>query len=454
MQYLHFTDQSNWSPYRKFEIVMKFYSTNNKDRSSTFKEALFKGMPSDKGLYMPETIPDLSKYLRQDLNLTIQEVGFLIASKFIDNELSNNDLYDIIETSITFDAPNKHIYDSIFCLELFHGPTLAFKDFGARFMAKCMEKFISQNDKVTNILVATSGDTGSAVANGFYNVDGINVIILYPKGKVSYIQEKQLTTLDKNIYALEVDGTFDHCQELVKKAFLDENLKNKINISSANSINIARLIPQTFYYVNSFLKLKNKNKNNVFCVPSGNFGNITAGLISKKMGLPIHKLIAATNLNDVVPEFFKSNVYDPRGAISTISNAMDVGNPSNMIRIMDIYKTLNNLKNDMMSWSFDENQTKETIIKTLNLNHYLLDPHSAIGLLGLQKYMKENTNEINGVFLGTAHPAKFLDVIEPLIEKKIDIPPILENVMEKEKKYKPMQNNYKEFYEYLIETFQ
>ena len=323
---------------------MKYYSTDNKNLRSSFKDALFSGMPSDGGLYMPEYIPDLSNYLRFDSKMNIQEIGFLVSEKFINEELSNNDIYDIIENSITFNAPNKYLYDSIFCLELFHGPTLAFKDFGARFMARCMEKFISHNNRATNILVATSGDTGSAVANGFYDIEGINVIILFPKDKVSQIQEKQLTTLDKNIYALEIDGTFDDCQKLVKKAFLDKSIRNKINISSANSINIARLIPQSFYYIDSFLQLKDKDKKNVFCIPSGNFGNVTAGLLSKKMGLSIHKFIAATNSNDVVPEFFRTNIYNPKPSVKTISNAMDVGNPSNIIRIMDIYNTLDELQ--------------------------------------------------------------------------------------------------------------
>ena len=432
---------------------MKYYSTNDKALRMSFKDALFSGMPEDKGLYMPEDIPNLSNYFKGNNNLSFQEIGYLIASQFIDKELSINDLHEIIENSITFDAPNKYIYDSIFCLELFHGPTLAFKDFGARFMARCMEKFIHLNNKMTNILVATSGDTGSAVAHGFYNVEGVNVIILYPKGKVSKIQEKQLTTLDENIYALEIEGTFDDCQRLVKKAFLDKNIKNKINISSANSINIARLIPQSFYYIYSYMQLKDKNKENVFCVPSGNFGNITAGVLAKKMGLPINKFIAATNINDVVPEFFKNNEYNPKPSVATISNAMDVGNPSNMVRIMDIYKTLDNLKNDMLSWSFSDKETKDCIIKTFNLNHCLLDPHSSIGLLGLQKYLKENKGDVNGVFLSTAHPAKFSDILEPIIDKKVELPEILLDTMKKEKKSKILKNDYNEFYDYLIETF-
>jgi len=433
---------------------MKFYSTNNKNLQVSFKDVLLSGMPIDKGLYMPQYIPDLSNVLDGNTNLSFQEIGYLIASKFIGNELSKNDLEEVVENSITFDAPNKHLYDSIFCLELFHGPTLAFKDFGARFMARCMEKFISLNNKNINILVATSGDTGSAVANGFYNVEGINVIILFPKGKVSDIQEKQLTTLDKNIYALEIEGSFDDCQKLVKKAFSDSSLNTVLNISSANSINLGRLIPQSFYYIHSFLQLENKKKKNIFCVPSGNFGNITAGLLAKKMGLPINHFIASTNLNDVVPNFFKNNKYIPQPSISTISNAMDVGNPSNMNRIMDIYQTLDNLRKDMQSWSFNEKETKQCILEIFNHYDCLLDPHTAIGLLGINKYLENNSDAINGVFLGTAHPAKFIDVLEPIINQKINLPKTLLEVMDKNKKSKVLKNNYEEFYDYLINTFQ
>ena len=433
---------------------MNFYSTENIYNKTTFRNALFSGMPQDNGLYMPEEIPNLSKYINKNTNMTLQEVGYLISSQYIENELSNNDIYDIVEKSISFKAPNKHIYDSIYSLELFHGPTLAFKDFGARFMARCMEKFIINNNRHTNILVATSGDTGSAVAQGFYNVEGVNVIILYPKGKVSHIQEKQLTTLDKNIYALEVQGTFDDCQKLVKQAFLDSKLNKKLNLSSANSINIARLIPQSFYYISSYFNLQDKSKETIFCVPSGNFGNITAGLLSKKMGLPASCFIGATNLNKIVPDFFKTETYNPRESIQTISNAMDVGNPSNMNRIMSLYKNLNFLKQDMKSWYFDENETKDSIRKIYNKYKYLLDPHSAIGLLGIEKYLKNKTNDVNGIFLGTAHPAKFADVLEDVLQEKIAMPDSLAKIIKKKKRAKLIENNYMEFYDYLLNTFQ
>ena len=433
---------------------MQYYSTNDKSLRVSFQDALFTGMPKDKGLYMPVTFPNLSKFFENNKNLNFREISYLVASEYIGEELSSTQIDEIINDSINFEVINRHIYDNIFCLELFHGPTLAFKDFGARFMSRCMNKFLKNRNKTLNILVATSGDTGSAVANGFYDIDGINVIILYPKGKVSCIQEKQLTTFDKNIYALEVDGTFDDCQKLVKKAFLDEQLKKNIDISSANSINIARLIPQAFYYIYSYMQLRDKNLDTVFCVPSGNFGNITAGIFAKKMGLPISRFVAATNSNDIVPRYLETNLYNPKVSKSTMSNAMDVGDPSNMSRIMNIYDDTESLRKDMLSWSFDDDKTKECIIKTLEKNHYLLDPHSAIGLLGIQKYMYECNENINAIFLGTAHPAKFSDILNPIINNDIEIPPNLSEIIRKDKKSTFLKNDYKEFYDFLIKTLQ
>ena len=432
---------------------MKFYSTNHAVNPVSFRTALMTGMPKDNGLYMPESIPDLSKIIKQNAKLSFQEIAYLISSKFIEKCLTNNQLYNIIENSITFDAPNKRVYDNIYCLELFHGPTLAFKDFGARFMARCMEYFVDFYDKNINILVATSGDTGSAVANGFYKVKGINVVILYPKGKVSTIQEKQLTTLDENIFALEVEGTFDDCQKLVKRAFLDNELNKKINLSSANSINIARLIPQTFYYMYSYMQLKNKAVPTIFSVPSGNFGNITAGLIAKNMGVPIDKFLASTNLNDTIPKYFETGTLLPQPSIKTISNAMDVGNPSNIYRIIDIFKTLDKIKENMLSWSFNEQETTKLILDINKKYKYLLDPHSAIGLLGSLKYLKYNPSKSNNIFLGTAHPGKFGDVIESIINKKVHLPNRLSRLLEMKKKSVVLKNDYNEFYEYLIKTF-
>ena len=433
---------------------MKFYSTKNKSSNVDFQTALITGMPQDNGLYMPEYIPDLSKVFNQEVKLTFQELSLLIASEFIGKELSKNQIQNIIECCINFDSPNYNVSKDLYCLELFHGPTLAFKDFGARFMAKCMGSFIVNSKREINILVATSGDTGSAVANGFYGVEGINVIILYPSGKVSDIQEKQLTTLDKNIYALEINGNFDDCQRLVKKSFLDKEINSKIKLSSANSINIARLIPQSFYYAHSYLQLENKHIPSVYSVPSGNFGNLTAGLIAKKMGVPINKFIASTNLNDVVPKFFDTGSYNPRESIQTISNAMDVGNPSNIERIMYMYESIDKLRIDVCSWSFNEKKTLDLISSIYNNHNYLIDPHTSVALLGLLKYKQSYIDRCNQVFLGTAHPGKFSDVVNPAINDNVKLPERLKRVLSLEKKSILLNNNYNEFYDYLLTTFQ
>ena len=430
---------------------MKFYSTNNKDLSVTFKNALMQGMPLDNGLFMPQYIPDHSKRIKGINTLSFQDISFVISKSFLEEDFKSSEIEDIISESITFDSPVHNIYDDVNILELFHGPTLAFKDFGARFMSRAMEKTVSGNDKELNILVATSGDTGSAVAHGFYDVEGINVIILYPSGKVSTIQEKQLTTLDKNIYALEIDGTFDDCQKLVKYAFLDQDLKSYLDLSSANSINIARLIPQSFYYFNAYAKL-NSSKKLALSVPSGNFGNLTAGILAKYMGLPIDCFIASTNANKTVPNYLKTNKYIALKSIKTISNAMDVGNPSNIIRIMDIYGNLEKLKEDFSAFSFNDNETKKCISEIYSSYNYILDPHSAVGLLGLNKFLKSNSN-YNGVFLGTAHPAKFADIVEPVINKSIEMPDSLRNVISKEKKSTLLNNDYKDFSDYLLSNF-
>ncbi len=432
---------------------MKFYSTNNNSLRVTFIDALLSGLSKDGGLYMPENIPDHSNLIKGIENLDIKDISFVIANSFLSNDFITSDIEDIIHNSISFDAPVVNIYDNINILELFHGPTLAFKDFGARFMARTMEKVVQNNDKEINILVATSGDTGSAVANGFYDVEGINVIILYPSGKVSNIQEKQLTTLDKNIFALEVNGTFDDCQALVKKAFLDNNLKSKLEISSANSINIARLIPQTFYYFNAFSKLNNHKLPLVVSVPSGNFGNLTAGIFAKCMGLPIQMFIASTNSNKTVSNYLNTGEYRPHKTIPTISNAMDVGDPSNMKRIINLYNNLDAIKKDLKSFSISDKDTLKIISNILDKHSYLLDPHSAVGLLGLLKYLN-NDSIVNGLFLGTAHPAKFADIIEPEINKSIDIPNQLHKTINKKKNSTLMNNNYNEFSDYLLSKFQ
>jgi threonine synthase len=430
---------------------MKFYSTNSKHSKVSFKVATMQGLPKDNGLYMPEYIPDCTSIIKGISSLSLQDISFLIAEKYLSEDFSNADIEQIVDSSITFSAPIVKL-DNSYILELFHGPTLAFKDFGASFMARTFEKLVVNNNKHLNILVATSGDTGSAVANGFYGVEGINVIILYPSNKISKIQEKQISTLDKNIYSLEVDGTFDDCQKLVKQAFLNDEINTSILLSSANSINISRLIPQSFYYFYAYSQLQEKNPV-IFSVPSGNFGNLTAGVFSKYMGLPIKKFIAATNFNDTVPRFLKTGLYNPKPSIETMSNAMDVGNPSNMRRILDVYKDLELLRNDISSWSFDDNQTKEQILNTIEKDNYILDPHSAVALLGVNKFLKDNKTNNPSIFLGTAHPSKFSDVIEPMINTSIKIPSRLKNMINKEKRSIKINNDFKDFSDYLLSNF-
>ena len=431
---------------------MKFYSTKNKSIRKSFREATMIGLPSDNGLFMPEYIPDHTNLIKGINELSIHDISYIIAESFISQDLPSSDIEDIINDAITFSAPLVDLEENKYILELFHGPTLAFKDFGACFMGRTMEKFVADSNKPLNILVATSGDTGSAVANGFYDVEGINVIILYPSGKISSIQEKQISTLDKNIYSLEVEGTFDDCQKLVKKAFLDDNINTSLLLSSANSINISRLIPQTFYYFYAYSQLS-KIEKIVFSVPSGNFGNLTAGIFSKLMGLPIDKFIAPTNSNDVVPEFLKTGKFHPKTSIETISNAMDVGNPSNLMRILDIYDNIKDIKKDMFSWSFSDSETKSEIEMVFKNNNYVLDPHSAIGLLGLKKYLKSVFEDNVGIFLGTAHPSKFSDIIKPLINEDINIPSRLRKMLNKDKRSIKIKNSFSEFSDYLLSNF-
>jgi len=407
-------------------------------------------MPFDEGLYMPESIPRLQKKVLDSLNqFQFKEISFLIAKHFIEEEMTDEVLHNIINQTIQFEAPLVKLEEKKYILELFHGPTLAFKDFGARFMARVMEHFVRDYNKDLNILVATSGDTGSAVADGFYNVKGINVIVLYPSSKVSDIQEKQMTTLGNNIYSLEVDGTFDDCQKLVKKGFLDKKLRNSINITSANSINIARLIPQTFYYFWAVIQMSDYQEK-VFSVPSGNFGNMAAAIISKKMGLPINALIASTNSNDVIPNYLANYKYVPKRSIETLSNAMDVGNPSNIKRINQIY---NNdpkaIVQDMHSWSFSDSDTIEAIRSTYQKFNYIVDPHTAVGILGYEKYIQEVSNNQAGIILATAHPAKFKSIIKDKINFNIEIPKRLKRVLNKKKLAVKIPNSYNNLKEFI-----
>lgn len=405
---------------------MKLYSTNTPEVTVDFKEAVFNSMPQDKGLYMPVGIPVLDRDFIENIEMySLSEIAFKVADSILQGAIPKNDLKAIVEEAINFPAPVVKLDDRTYVLELFHGPSLAFKDFGARFMSRVMGYFMTEGEKTLNVLVATSGDTGGAVALGFLGVPNTQVTILYPKGKVSAIQELQLTTNGRNIRAIEVDGTFDDCQALVKQAFTDKELNEKFRLTSANSINIARLIPQTFYYFNAYAQLKREGKTEVvFSVPSGNFGNIGAGLLAWKMGLPVKQFIAATNVNDTVPAFFKSGLYEPRPSISTLSNAMDVGNPSNWVRIMNLFDNdLEQLRNIVTAASYNDTQTREAVQQIFDEYDYVVCPHTAIAWTAIADYRKLSNDETSAaVFLSTAHPCKFPDVYEGEMAGKITIP--------------------------------
>ena len=430
---------------------MQYYSTNNKENKVSFKQAILQGLANDKGLFMPEKISRLPETFFKNLShLSFQEIAFKVATNFIEDEISENELYFIIENSISFEAPIIKLSDDLSILELFHGPTLAFKDFGARFMARTMEYFLKGLNKEITILVATSGDTGSAVANGFLNVEGIKVLVLFPSGKISKIQEKQITTLGNNITAVEVEGTFDDCQRLVKTAFVDENLKSKINLSSANSINIGRLIPQSFYYFESYKQIENKDQKIVYSVPSGNLGNLTAGLFAKEMGLQINKFIAATNKNDVFTKFIGEGKFLPKASVETLSNAMDVGDPSNFARIIDIYKNDHKVISDLIfSKSFSDEETLNKIQYLYDNFKYVIDPHGAVGCLAFDQYKNTINENVSGVVLETAHPAKFINVIEDNLNIIPEIPDRLKSCLNKIGNTIKISNQYKDLKEIL-----
>lgn len=412
---------------------MKYYSTNNSNHVVSLKEAVIYGLAPDNGLYMPERIPVFpSEYFLSLPEKSFVEIALDIANAFLSDDIPHEKIKSIVEHTISFDAPLIEVGENVFALELFHGPTLAFKDFGARFMSQVLGYFAQQQKHEITILVATSGDTGSAVANGFLGVPGIQVVVLYPSGKVSEVQEKQFTTLGQNIQALEVEGTFDDCQRLVKEAFLDLDLKKRFQLSSANSINIARLIPQTFYYFYAWSRMKNR-EDVVFSIPSGNFGNLTAGLIAKKMGLPIQQFIAATNINDVVPEYLRSGNFLPRPSHVTISNAMDVGNPSNFARMLNLFQNdQHSMSNLITGYSFSDDETRAAMRKVFTELNYTLDPHGAVGYLGFKKYQTQHP-KCAGIFFETAHPAKFKEVVEQTLEQVIEIPTSLKKFLVKEK---------------------
>lgn len=429
---------------------MQYYSLNKKSPIVSFKQTVIKGLAPDNGLYFPKKITPLdSDFINHIEYFSNEEIAFEVIKQFVGDEIPEINLKQIIKETLSFDFPILELDKNLAVLELFHGPTMAFKDVGARFMARCLGYFnsLQQATNVT-VLVATSGDTGGAVASGFLGVEGVNVVILYPSGKVSDVQEKQLTTLGKNITALEVSGTFDDCQDMVKKAFVDAEITNEVNLTSANSINTARWLPQMFYYFFAYKQLKNKHKDIVFSVPSGNFGNICAGLMAHKLGLPINQFIAATNANDIVPNYMKTGNYIPKPSVQTISNAMDVGNPSNFIRILEIFnQSFSNIQQLISSYSFSDEQTKQSILEIYTKYNYVPDPHGAVAYLGLKEYLK-NHNQY-GIFLETAHPVKFLDVVKPLVSIEIPIPTQIKNVINKEKS-SILIDNYHHLKHYLL----
>ncbi|MGC1473974.1 MAG: threonine synthase [Psychroserpens sp.] len=413
---------------------MNYYSLNKKAPDTDFKNAVIKGLAPDRGLYFPKSITALPKSFFETIdNKTYPEIAFEAIKQFVSPEIPEPILKKIIEDTLSFNFPIVKLNEQISTLELFHGPTMAFKDVGARFMARCLAYFNQDNSNDVTVLVATSGDTGGAVANGFLGVKGVKVVILYPSGKVSDIQEKQLTTLGQNITALEVDGVFDDCQDMVKKAFLDDTITSKMQLTSANSINVARWLPQLFYFMFAYKQLHGQHDNIVFSIPSGNFGNICAGMVAQQLGLPIKHFIASNNANNVVTKFLQTEHYNPKPSVQTISNAMDVGNPSNFIRIQEIYKNdFKKLSANLSSFSYTDDQTRAALLEIYEHYNYVADPHGAVGYLGCKDYLKTNEN-VHCVFLETAHPTKFLDVVEDVIKTKVPLPPQIEAVMDKKK---------------------
>ncbi|GAB2802316.1 threonine synthase [Rhabdobacter roseus] len=431
---------------------MLFYSTRTPGIKASLEEAVFRSLPPDNGLYMPETIPSISDAFMDSIEQrTFNEIAVEVAHTLLRDDISRADMEQIVARSFSFEAPVREITPDDYVLELFHGPSMAFKDFGARFMASLMSYFLAKSQKEIKILVATSGDTGGAVAQGFFQVPGISVTILYPSGKVSEIQEKQLTTLGHNVTAIEVQGTFDDCQRLVKEAFLDEDLNQKFNLASANSINIARLIPQAFYYFAAYAQLKHRGKPLVFSVPSGNFGNISAGLLAYAMGLPAAQFVASTNRNNVVPAYLQSGQYQPQPSVETISNAMDVGSPSNFVRMTRFFgDDWQKVQQKISGFYFDDDQTRQTMRELFEQTGYVLCPHSAVAYRGLQAYRDRSGQDFTGVFLATAHPAKFLDLVESTLGQAIEVPNRLKELLSLKKEAIPMGTSFEEFKDLII----
>jgi threonine synthase len=433
---------------------MRYYSTNNKSVSATLEEVVTKGLAPDKGLYMPERIPFIDKKtISQMKEMNFREIANIVAEAFFGEDMDSTALKEIVDDALSFETPVVQVHDSIYTLELFHGPTLAFKDVGARFMARMLKYFIREtnSEKDINVLVATSGDTGSAVANGFLGVKGIHVFVLYPKGKVSPIQECQFTTLGQNITALEIDGTFDDCQTLVKQAFIDDELNEKLYLTSANSINVARFLPQAFYYFNAYAQLDRIGKADelIISVPSGNFGNLTAGLVAWKMGLPVKRFIAANNRNDVFLGYLKTGVYTPRPSVETYANAMDVGNPSNFARILDLFDNDHRqIYGLIYGFRYTNEEIAEVMRKVYDSCGYVLDPHGACGYKSLENYGLKPSE--TGIFLETAHPAKFKETVDSILNSDIEIPAKLKEFMKGEKQSICLSKKFTDFKEYMI----
>lgn len=424
---------------------MRYYSLNKQSPDVDFKEATIQGQAPDKGLYFPEQIPVIEKeYFDRIEQYSNEEIAFRLMKPYVSGSLPDEELARIVGETVNFPIPLEKVREGIYALELFHGPTLAFKDVGARFMSRCLGYFARERSERVVVLVATSGDTGGAVAHGFYDVPGVDVVILYPSGKVSSVQEKQLTTLGKNIHALEVQGSFDDCQQLVKQAFTDAALTSRIFLTSANSINVARWLPQQIYYALAWKQWKEKDQAPVISVPSGNFGNICAGLLAHRSGLPVSHFIAACNANDVVTRYLDGWDYQPQQAVPTMSNAMDVGNPSNFVRILELFNhEFGSLSNVLSSYSITDGETRDTIRRVFDGDGYLADPHGAVGLLALERYLSEH-KEQKGIFLETAHPVKFYDVVEPVIGSAIPLPPAVQSIMGLDKQSHVIAADYEE----------
>jgi threonine synthase len=430
---------------------MNYYSLNDPSTKVSFKEATIRGQAPDKGLYFPEQIPALPERLIRDIdNISPEELAETVISPYVGDTIPETDLRSIVAETINFPFPLVQVTDNISSLELFHGPTLAFKDVGARFMSRCLGYFVKDRNQPVTVLVATSGDTGGAVASGFYDVEGVKVVILYPSGKVSSVQELQLTTLGKNITALEVDGAFDDCQRMVKAAFADPGLNRALFLTSANSINVARWLPQQFYYFFAYRQWMDKTHAPVISVPSGNFGNICAGLLAHRSGLPVKHFIAACNANDIVPSYLQTGTYTTKAAVPTLSNAMDVGDPSNFVRILEIFnREFTSLKKVLTSYSISDEETKATIRKVYDRYHYLPDPHGAVGFLALERYLQKHPGD-KGIFLETAHPVKFYDAVEAETGKKISLPDSVSHLLGKEKHSIRIAPEFSQLKDYLM----